>query len=238
MLFWILLILQIVTGIISGEAAIRKTSEGAVMLNKLAKAGLFFLHFRAYANYKKELFGLQKSFGISAIIFSILYFVLAYTKSNNILTSILPGLFILFWAAMQIGTNFKKTIMDQFSMIAILALAPWFLYLLDYTTGFNANIIHTFAVPLSLQYDISQYSNLSITLILSGLFFVFGLFTAIFAIIFLSIIPLFFLFLLVSSSKVSKKMLSIPPSKLYNVSTFYFFLIGPLLIGLESKGFI
>lgn len=70
MLFWFLLVLQITTGIVAGEAAIRKTPEGVATLEKLSKAGLFFLQWRAFSSYKQELVGLQRMFGIVAIIFA------------------------------------------------------------------------------------------------------------------------------------------------------------------------
>jgi hypothetical protein len=122
-LFWILAILQIVTGIIAGEAAIRKTPEGRATLQALSRAGFFFLQWRAFANYKQELAGLQKIFAIAATIFAVMFFALGETVVNTPF-AILPGLFIFLWMAMKFGTDFRKSVRDQLSMAAIMTIGP------------------------------------------------------------------------------------------------------------------
>ncbi|MDD5335352.1 MAG: hypothetical protein PHS32_16590 [Rhodoferax sp.] len=148
MLFWILVILQIVTGIVAGEAAIRKTPEGAATLQTLSKAGFFFLRWRAYADYKKELLGLQRLFGIAAIIFSVMFFGLGKTVAGTPF-AILPGLFIFLWMAVQFGTNFRKSVREQLFMAAIMVIGPWGIYLLDYLTDFQFHQIRLLVRPLA-----------------------------------------------------------------------------------------
>jgi len=149
LLFWILVILQMVTGIVAGEAAIRKTAEGESTLHALSKAGFFFLRWRAYADYKIELRGLQRLFGTAAIIFSVMLFVLGKSAVTGTPFSILPVLFVFLWMAMQFGTNFKKSVREQLKMAGILVIGPWGIYLMDYLTKFQFHQVRLLARPLA-----------------------------------------------------------------------------------------
>ena len=236
MLFWFFVTLQILTGVVAGEAAIRKTPEGTLVLQKLSNAGFFFLHWRAFANQKKELLELQKLFGTVAIIFSIMFFILGKATANTPF-ALLPGLFIFLWLAMKFGTNFRKSVRDQLNISAIMVIAPWAIYLMDNLTGFQLHQIRTLAIPFS-PLGILKLPDLLITVVLSIIDLAGGLFMAISSTIAFSIFPLFFLFLMTASSKISRKALSVSPKSAYNIAALYFFLIGPILIALESKGVI
>lgn len=236
MLFWILAALQIVTGIVAGEAAIRKTPEGTTTLQTLSKAGFFFLRWRAFANYKSELISLQRIFGIAAIIFSIMFVTLGKAL-NNTSFAILPALFIFLWMAMKFGTDFRKSVHEQLSIAAILAIGPWAIYLLDYLTDFQYHQIQSIVQPLA-PFGALRLPDLLITAMLSGIGLVTGVLTAGFAIIVFSIVPLFFLFLMAGSSTISRRVLMVSPKAAYNAAALYFFLIGPVLIVLENKGVI
>ena len=236
MLFWTLAILQIVTGIVAGEAAIRKSSEGRSTLETLSRAGFFFLRWRAFADYKRELVGLQNIFAIAAIIFTAMFFVLGKTVINTPF-AILPGLFIFLWMAMKFGTDFRKSVREQLFMAAIMVIGPWAIYLLDYLTDFQFHQIREIVRPLA-PFGALQLPDLLITAMLSGIGLVGGLLMAGFAIIVFSIVPLFFLFLMVGSSTISRQALSVSPNAAYNAAALYFFLVGPLLIALENKGVI
>lgn len=236
MLFWILVSLQIVTGIVAGDAAIRKTPEGASTLQTLSKAGCFFLKWRAFADYKKELFGLQRIFAVAAIIFTVMFFALGKMVINTPL-SILPALFMFLWMAMKFGTDFRKSVRDQLFMAAIMVIGPWAIYLLDYLTDFQFHQIRLIVKPLA-SFGVLQLPDLLITAMLSGIGLVGGLLMACFAIIVFSIIPLFFLFLMAGSSTISRRALRVSPKAAYNCAALYFFLVGPILIALENKGIL
>jgi hypothetical protein len=83
-----------------------------------------------------------------------------------------------------------------------------------------------------------QLPDFLVTVMLSGIGLVCGLLMAVFAIIVFSIAPLFFLFLMVGSSTISRQALSASPDAAYNAAALYFFLVGPCLIALENKGII
>lgn len=236
MLFWILVVLQIITGVVAGEAAIRKTSEGAATLQTLSRAGFFFLRWRAFADYKQELLGLQRIFAIAAIIFTIMVFVLGKAVISTPF-AILPVLFIFLWITMKFGTDFRKSVREQLSTSAILIIGPWVIYLLDYFTDFKFNQIRELARPFA-HFGVLQLPDLLITAMLSGIGLVGGLLMSGFAIVVFSIVPLFFLFLMVGSSTISRRALAISPKSAYNMAALYFFLVGPVLIALESKGII
>lgn len=236
MLFWILVVLQIVTGIVAGEAAIRKTPEGASTLQTLSKAGYFFLQWRAFADYKRELFGLQRIFAVAAIIFAVMFFALGKTVINTPF-AILPALFTFLWMAMKFGTDFRKSVREQLSMAAIMVIGPWTIYLLDYLTDFQFHQIRLIVSPLA-PLGVLQLPDLLITAMLSGIGLVGGLLMAGFAIVVFSIVPLFFLFLMAGSSTISRRALTVSPKAAYNAAALYFFLVGPILIALENKGVI
>lgn len=238
LLFWILVVLQITTGIVAGEASIRKTAEGEATLHALSKAGFFFLRWRAYADYKKELLGLQKLFGIAAIIFSVMFFALGKTAINNTPFAVLPGLFIFLWMAVQFGTNFKKSVREQLNMVGILVIGPWGIYLLDYLTKFQFHQVQLLVRPLAMAFGFTQLSDFLATVLMSGMSVIIGLVMAGFSIIIFSMIPLFFLFLMAATSVLSRRALTVSPNAAYNASALYFFIIGPLLIALENKALI
>ncbi len=76
MLFSMLVIFQIISGLVAGVSTIRGTPEGAKSIDILSKGGLFFLKWRAYADYKKELKGVRNTFGILTLVFTaVLYFI-------------------------------------------------------------------------------------------------------------------------------------------------------------------
>lgn len=238
MLFWILVILQIITGIVAGEATIRKTVEGETTLHALSKAGFFFLHWRAYANYKKELLGLRRLFGIAAIIFSSIFYVLGNDVATGTPLITLSGLFIFLWMAMEFGTDFKTSIRKQFSVVWISVVGSWGIYLLDYLTNFQHGFIQQLARPLAIVFGVAQLSDLQAIALISIMGLISGVVMVVFSVVFFSMVPLFFLFLMSTTSILSRRALMVSPNTAYNVSGLYFFLIGPLLIALESKGVI
>lgn len=240
--FWIFVILQIISGIIAGEAAIRKTPEGEAMLNTLSKAGLFFLRWRAYANYKKELRGLQRLFGIATLIFFVICIALGKEPEEDPIPLLvfLYELFMFLYMSMRIGSNFKEELYN-FSSVKFIAILPWGIFLFDYMTNFRTHHIQLFTqqiVRAVTPSGIVQLSDFFATIVLSGTSILIGLVAHVFMIMTFSVIPLIFLFLMAATSTLSRKVLFISPIALYNVSVLYFFLIGPILIALESKGII
>ena len=236
MLFWILAFLQILFGIAAGEATIRQTPEGAKTLSVLSKSGLFFLKWRAYASYKHELKGLRNIFGFMTLIFVALHFVIKPNETSSLL-NLLPGLFLMLWLTMQFGVNLKKGIKEQFTIAGLFLIAPLFLWGLDYMTDYQFNLIRQFAIPFN-TFDIQSFETYQIALILCILGGFAGTFMALFSILVLSIVPLFFLFLISISSIVSNRILKIEPNTAKNITYFYSFILGPILIILEGKGII
>ncbi|MGB2248234.1 MAG: hypothetical protein ACPH3N_11215, partial [Alcanivorax sediminis] len=65
-----------------------------------------------------------------------------------------------------------------------------------------------------------------------------GLVMAIFSLIMFSMVPLFFLFLMVLLSFTSRSALKVQPKTARNLALLYCFILGPVLMALESKGVI
>lgn len=233
MLFWILVSLQIIFGIVAGESTIRQTSEGGKTIDVLSKSGLFFLRWRAFSDYKKELTGLQKIFGITAIIFTVLLFSIRPSNPPS-LFNVLPGLFLVLWLTMQFGTNFKKSVKEQASMAGLMVIGPWLILGMDYITEFQFNQLRLMASPFK-PFGLLELETYQIAIALSLVGGFCGLVMAVFFIVIFSIVPLFFLFLIVLSSKVSSAALQVSPKTAKNLSLLYCFFIGPVLIALESK---
>lgn len=232
MLFWILLGLQIVTGIVAGEAAIRKTPEGAATLQTLSKAGFFFLNWRAGADYKKELAGLQRLFGFAAIVFSVIFFLPGKAISDTDF-SILPGLFLFLWVAVKFGTDFRKSVREQLLMVALMMICPWYVYIMDHLTDFQFHQIRRLAGPLA-PFGILPLPDLLITALLSGFGLAGGLLVAGFSTVIFSVVPLLFMFLMAVTSAISRRALRVSSKTAYNMSLIYFFVAGPVLIAFQS----
>jgi len=236
-LFWILVVLQMVTGIVAGEASIRKTSEGEAALKALSNAGFFFLRWRAYADYRKELMGLQRLFGIAAIIFSVMFFVLGKTGVSDPILAVFPGIFISLWVAMQFGTNFRRSVREQLKMISLLVMAPWGILLLDSLTEHQLHLLQLMARPLA-SLGVLQLPDWLIAAMLSGVGLVGGVVMVGFAIVAFSVVPMFFLFVMVATSVLSRRALLVSPQVAYNITSMYFYVVGPVFVALENKGVI
>jgi len=236
MLSVILLVLQMLSAVVFGESAIRKYPEGQIVLDKLSKAGLFFLHWRAYADYKSELKQLRNIFGAIAIVFTVIFVINGQSKEPTLLSA-MPGIFIILWATMHFGINIKRSLSEQFSMAALLFLAPWIFLLVDYADILPFDHLPMLASPFKI-FGILDLENYQIALTLSLIGGLGGVVMAILSSILFSIVPLMFLFLVVSLSVISKALLNISPQKAYYASIIYCIVIGPALILAESKGLL
>ena len=236
MMFWLLLILQMFSGLVAGESSIRKYPEGAQALNKLSKSGLFFLRWRAYSCYKKDLKHLRNIFGICLLIFGGLLILLEPTKEPSLFNAI-PGMFLILWLTMQFGTDFKKSVGEQLYFAGLLIIAPWLMLGADYLTDFQFNQLRFMASPFKV-FGLLELGTYQIAFVLSILGGAIGLFMALFTIVFFSMVPLFFLFLITLLSIFSRRALKVPPKTAYNIAISYCFIIGPILIALESRGII
>lgn len=236
MLFSILVSFQVISGLVAGESSIRQTQEGERSLDALSNAGLFFLKWRAYADYKKELIGLQKIFGFTAIIFTVLLFTIGPAEPPSLFNA-LPGFFLVLWLTMQFGTNFKKSVREQFSIVGLMIISPWLILGMDYLTEFQ---FHRFQMITSLiePFGIQNLENYQMAIISSFLFGLIGVTMALFSILLFSIVPLFLLFLMVALAALSKSALNMPPKTAKNMSLLYCFIVGPILMALESKGIL
>lgn len=236
MLFWVLLTLQMLSGIVAGESAIRKYPEGDIALEKLSKSGLFFLHWRAYSDYKKDLKYLRNIFGICLLIFGALFFILGPSQEPSLFNAI-PGVFLILWLTMQFGTEFKKSVGEQLSIAGLLVIGPWLILGMDYLTDFQFNQLKAMAIPFQ-GFGLLELNNYQIALVLSVVGGICGLFMAVFSIVVFSMVPLFFLFLIALLSILSRSALKVKPKVAYYVAITYCFIIGPALVALESKGII
>lgn len=235
-MFWLLLVLQMISGLVAGESAIRKYPEGQEALDKLSRSGLFFLQWRAYADYKNDLKHLRNIFGITALIFGALLFLLGPTKEPSLFNA-LPGLFMILWLTMQFGTNFKKSVKEQLSIAALFVIGPWLILGMDYMTDFQFNQLRVMASPFN-AFGIQGLATYQMAIILSVVGGITGVFMAMFSIVVFSMVPLFFLFLMVLLSAVSRGLLSINPRKAYYMAITYCYAMGPVLVALKSKGII
>jgi len=224
------------SGFVAGESAIRKYPEGDTVLKKLSKSGLFFLRWRAFSSYKKDLNHLRNIFGICLLIFGSLLLLIGPSKEPSLFNAI-PGIFLILWMTMQFGTNFKKSVLEQLSMVGILVIGPWLILGLDYVTDFQFNQLRLIASPLNV-FGILEFNDYQIAFVLSLLMGACGLFMAVFSIILFSMVPLFFLFIISTLSVLSRGALKINPKIAYYMAIIYCFIIGPALITLEGKGII
>jgi len=234
--FWLLLVLQILSGLVAGEAAIRKYPEGQEALDKLSRSGLFFLQWRAYADYKKDLKYLRNIFGVMALIFGAMLLLMGPSKEPTLFNA-LPGLFMILWLTMQFGTNFKKSVKEQLSIVGLLVIGPWLILGMDYMTDFQFNQFRLMASPFNAL-GIQDLATYQVAIVLSLFGGVAGIFMALFSIVIFSMVPLFFLFLMVLLSVASRRALKINPKRAYYSAIAYCYVIGPALVALDAKGII
>jgi len=233
MLSAILFILQMLSAVVFGEAAIRKYPEGQVALEKLSKAGLFFLRWRAYADYKSELRQLRNIFGAIALVFTAIFFISGPSREPTLISA-MPGIFITLWATMHFGINIKRSLSEQFSMAALLFIVPWIFLLVDYAEILPFDQLPMLASPFKI-FGILDLKNYQIALILSLVGGLGGIVMAILSSLLFSVVPLIFLFLIVSLSVFSRVLLSTSPKKAYYASILYCIVIGPALMFADAK---
>lgn len=236
MLISVLLTLHIISGLVAGEQAIRQTPEGDKTLDVLSDAGLFFLKWRAYSDYKKDLEGLRNIFGSTGLILGGLLYLAGPTDSNSLFNA-LPALFLVLWFSMQFGTNFKKSVGEQLSFAGLFVIGPWLILGMDFILGYQPSQLRLMASPFS-SFGIQDLEIYHIAIFLSLIGGAVGLFMAMSTIVIFSIVPLFFLFLMASLSTFSKSALNIEPRVAKNIALLYCFVVGPILMTLESKGYL
>lgn len=228
--------LLIMSHLVVAESSIRQTPEGRRSLEVLSKAGLFFLKWRAYADYKEDLKALRNIFGITALVFIGLSYAIGPMRSGSFFNA-LPGLFIVLWLVMQFGTNFRKSVKEQFSLAGLFLIFPWLLFSLDALTDFQFHLIRHMASPFNV-FGIQELERYQIALSLSLVGGLMGVIVATFTIVVFSMVPLFFLFIMVLLSLASRSVLKLQPNTARNLALLYGLAIGPILLLMESKGII
>ena len=238
MLFWLLLFIQIICSLAAAEEAIKKNPEGKKILDYLSKAGLFFLHSRANPDYMKDLRSLSKLFGIIVIVLLVFYFVFDLYDNYKYNTTLL--IFAFMWLSFRVTTNFKKNIFDNLSLCVQLAVLPWIILLLDVSSGSQSQLWNFISAPFDIL-GIQDWQPYKVAILISAVLVIFGIFYTIVSTLFLSIIPLFILFIIICVSKASQTVLRLEPKVLNYIAIIaiiYSICVGPTLLALEAKGII
>jgi len=228
--------LQVTATIIAGESSIRKYPEGAATLETISKAGLSLLKWRASADYRKELKALRNVFGVCALIFTGLFILIGSDSSSKALAA-MTIIFSILWMAMFFGSAYRESIKAFLSSAAFFGALPWLMLYVDYFQPYKNDHINEINSIYKLG-GIIINSPLEVTIYTSFFMFVaFGI-GAIMWILFLSLIASSFLCLIGIASIISRRALVFSPRLAYNLALIYCYIIGPTLIGLESKGII
>lgn len=228
---FVLLFAQILTMAAWGESNIKKTPEGKLVLAKLSDAGLFFLKWRAYADYKKELEFLRKCFGWLSIIFVCVFTVVP--DSAKPLLSVYSISFMGLWVSIRIGTDVKGQLRELLSMAALLSCGPFLFLLMDWFHMVPYSLVHTMAAPLKIT-EMFQLNDFELTLVLSLMGAIIGMFLTVFSVIMFSIIPLLLLFVMVVVSRISRVLLSWNLNRARNCVALYVLVVGPTLLMLHA----
>ncbi|MBX8486161.1 hypothetical protein [Pseudomonas cichorii] len=227
----ILLVAQILTMTAWGEGNLRKTPEGEKLLARLSAMGLFFLNWRAYADYKKEMKFLCRAMGWLAIASVVVFYLLPV--SARPVVSVYCVSFMGLWLSMRVGVDVKGQLMDMLGWAALFFCLPLLLLFADYLHAAPFSLLHAMASPIRLITE-QGLMDYQVALILAALGGVVGLSMALMNMILFSIIPLLLLFLMVFFSKISRFLLGRSVNTARNLVAFYVLVMGPTLIVMHA----
>ncbi|WP_426215750.1 hypothetical protein [Pseudomonas sp. DWRC2-2] len=227
----ILLIIQIFMMTAWGEGNLRKTPEGQKVLATLSSLGLFFLRWRANADYKKEMAFLGKAMGWLAIASVMAFFILP--ASAKPVVSVYCVTFMGLWLSIRVGMDIKSQLMDMLGWAALFFCIPFIFLACDYFHLLPGSLLRATAAPLSLMlgHELLDYQLALAMAIIGGIG---GLFMGLMNIVVFSIFPLLLLFFMVVVSKVSKFLLGRSVNAARNFVALYVLVVGPTLLVLHS----
>lgn len=238
MLFTLLVFLQIISGIITGESSIRATPQGRITLDRLKTMGYFFLNWRVKADCHQELRKIGIILGFSSLALVFFLAIFGVTFENEWLRQT-PGILLVLGISISIfQKGIKGNLKEMWLFVLLFSVTPLGIYILDNYSGYQFNFYQHFAQSLAYMLGVPSVSMVWVVIIITIISIVVGIVGFIFSTIVLSIIPLFLLFIIVLTSTLSQKILKSDPTRTYYLASIYCFLIGPILVALESKGII
>ncbi|MCP8897819.1 hypothetical protein [Gilvimarinus xylanilyticus] len=228
--------LQLTTGLVAGATNIGKYPEGEKALATLSKSGLFFLKWRAYANYKKELKGIRNAVGALGLVSGALLLIFGPSSEPSMYNA-LPGACIVLWFMLHFGVSFRSSVREQFSFVGLFLLGPWLILPFQLLGPNDVALLEAMVQPLEKLGIVvnSPYEAALLSSLVGGAM---ALFIACMTVLLFSAMPLTLLFLLAGTSRLSIVALRVSGKTAYNVAMLYFFVIGPILGFLVSKGHI
>lgn len=227
----ILFLAQVLTMTAWGETNIKKTPEGKLLLTKLSSAGLFFLKWRAFANYKSELDFLRKCFGWLSIVFVCAFTV--FPEGAKPVLSVYSIAFMGLWVSIRMGTDVKGQLKEMLTMAVLFSCAPFSFLVMDWFQLVPYSALHAMAAPLKFL-TAFQLSDWELALVLGVLGGVVGIIMAISSVLMFSIVPLLLLFGMVVVSRISRSLLTWDQNRARNFVAVYVIVIGPALIFLHA----
>jgi hypothetical protein len=227
----ILFFAQVLTMTAWGESNIKKTPEGKAVLAKLSSAGLFFLRWRAFADYKKELEFLRKCFGWLSIVLVCAFTV--FPDGAKQVLSVYSIAFMGLWMSIRMGTDVKGQLKEMLTMALLFFCAPFSFLAMDWFHLVPYSTLHAMAAPLRFLVSF-QLNDLELAFVLGLLGGVAGIIMAISSVLIFSIVPLLLLFGMVVVSRISRNLLRWDQNKARNFVAVYVLVIGPALILLHS----
>lgn len=227
----ILLFAQILTMVAWGESNIKKTPEGKALLAKLSGAGLFFLKWRAYADYKRELDFLRKCFGWLSVVL-VCAFVMVPVEVKPLL-SVYSVAFMGLWVSIKIGTDVKGQLKELLSMAVLMSCTPFLFLIMDWFHFLPYSTLHLVASPL-IFFEGLNFNDFELALVLSLIGGGVGVVMTIFSVVMFSVIPLLLLFVMVVVSRVSRALLHWNLDRVRNCVAVYVIFIGPTLFTLHA----
>lgn len=227
----ILLIIQILMMTAWGEGNLRKTPEGQKVLATLSSLGLFFLRWRANADYKKEMAFLGRAMGWLAIASVVAFYILPV--SARPVVSVYGVTFMGLWVSIRVGMDIKSQLVDILGWAAFFFCIPFILLVGDYFHVFPNSLLHATAAPISLMLG-HELLDYQVAFAMAVVGAIFGLVMALMNMIIFSIVPLLLLFFMVAVSRLSKFLLARSVNAARNFVALYVLVVGPTLLVLHS----
>lgn len=227
----VLFILQVSTMVAWGEGNLRKTPEGEKFLTRASSAGLSFLKWRAYADYKNELRGLRRIVGWLALGSVAVFYVMP--DSAKPIISVYSVLFMGLWLSLRFGSDVRGQFLDMLGFAAFCFCTPLILWLTDYLHVLPGSMLHVAALPFQRLIG-DGFEDYELALILAAIGGLGALMMAIANAVFFSIVPLLLILLMVITSRASRFFLGWTKNKAKNWVSLYVLGIGPSLVLLHA----
>ena len=233
MFITLVVFLQIVTGIVAAEGAVRKYPEGAIALDTAASLGLRVLLKAADPRFRTILRSLRTTSTVASLAFAGVAWMIPNPSATDNL-----GWLSIFCACVAVSLHLhidlKRTLVDYVSIAIHFVAIPWLLLLVDALTFFQNDLL----MKTSAFFGLGGLRLYEQTALLSTFGLGVGLLIALSSFLLLSWIPALTLLLVSIVTIAAKACLRVPRKIGYYFAVLYALVLGPILLYWRGEGLL